>query len=354
MSEPPPNFKDRTCPAPLTQTGRVQLAHGGGGRLSQRLIEGTFFPAFANPALDLAHDGAFVQVGAERLAFTTDGYVVRPLFFPGGNIGSLAVHGTVNDLAMCGATPLCLSAAFVLEEGFPIADLERIVASMGEAARAVGVPIVTGDTKVVDRGKGDGVYVTTSGIGRVLQGVEISPRGARVGDRILVSGTLGDHGIAVLGAREGIAIETGVASDSAPLHTLVSALLSAVGSAVHVLRDPTRGGLASALNEIATSSQVGMRLRERHIPVRAAVRGACELLGLDPLYVANEGKCVVLVAPDAAERALEVLRAQPLGKDAADIGEVTAEPTGRVIVKSSIGSTRVLDMLSGEQLPRIC
>ncbi len=354
MSAPKPNPLDVTCPAPIARHATVQLAHGGGGRLSQRLVEELFLPAFANPALAALHDGALLEVAGARLAFSTDSYVVRPLFFPGGDIGSLAVHGTVNDLSMCGARPLALSAGFILEEGLPLAELERIVASMRAAAAAADVAIVTGDTKVVDRGKGDGVYVNTAGIGLVPAGIEIDPRRAAPGDVVLVSGTLADHGIAVLSVREGLRFETALTSDSAPLNGLVAAVLAAAGAAVHVLRDPTRGGVASALNEIAAAADVGIELDEASLPVREAVRGACELLGFDPLYVANEGKCLALVAPAAAERALAAMRAHPFGRDAAVIGQVVAAPPGRVVLRSRIGAARVVDMLSGEQLPRIC
>ncbi len=351
---PKPNPLDVTCPAPIARHATVQLAHGGGGRLSQQLVEGLFLPAFANPALAALHDGALLDVAGVRLAFSTDSYVVRPLFFPGGDIGSLAVHGTVNDLSMCGARPLVLSAGFILEEGFPMADLERVVASMREAAAAAEVAIVTGDTKVVDRGKGDGVYINTAGIGLMPPGIAIDPRRAAPGDVVLVSGTLADHGIAVLSVREGLRFETALTSDSAPLHGLVAAVLAAAGDDVHVLRDPTRGGVASALNEIATAAGVGIELDEARLPVREAVRGACELLGFDPLYVANEGKCLALVAPGSVDRALEAMRAHPFGRDAAVIGKVVAGPSGRVVLRSRIGSSRIVDMLSGEQLPRIC
>jgi len=353
MSSSKPNPLDLTCPAPIARHATVQLAHGGGGRLSQRLVEELFLPAFANPALAALHDGALLEVAGARLAFSTDSYVVRPLFFPGGDIGSLAVHGTVNDLSMCGARPLALSAGFILEEGFPMADLERVVASMREAAAAAEVAIVTGDTKVVDRGKGDGVYINTAGIGLVPPGITIDPRRAAPGDVVLVSGTLADHGIAVLSVREGLRFETALTSDSAPLHGLVAAVLAA-GADVHVLRDPTRGGVASALNEIAAAAGVGIELDEARLPVREAVRGACELLGFDPLYVANEGKLIAIVAPEQAEPALQALRAHPLGREAAIIGRVSAERPGRVVLRTTLGTRRLLDMLAGEQLPRIC
>ena len=343
-----------TCPIPLTEYPQVLLAHGGGGRLSQMLLERLFAPAFANPALEQRHDGAVIAAGAERLAITTDAFVISPLFFPGGDIGSLAVHGTVNDLAMCGATPLGLAAAFVLEEGLPMEQLWRIVQSMRDAAAAAGVSIVTGDTKVVDRGKGDGVFITTTGIGRVPAGVNISPARARPGDHVLLSGAIAQHGIAILSLREGLEFETTVASDSAALNGLVAAVLAAAGDAVHVLRDPTRGGVSSALNEIAQAAGTGVHLEEAAIPIAEQVRGACEILGLDPLYVANEGKCIAIVAPERADAALAAMRAHRLGRDAARIGEVVADHPGRVFMRSRIGGRRVVDMLSGEQLPRIC
>ncbi len=343
-----------SCPIPINDYPTITLAHGGGGRLSQMLVERMLLPAFNNPQLASLHDGALLEVNGARLAFSTDSFVVSPLFFPGGDIGSLAVHGTVNDLAMCGAQPLALSAGFILEEGLPMEDLWRVVQSMQAAAQQVGVPIVTGDTKVVDRGQGDGIYINTSGIGVIPPGVQIDPRAARPGDLVLLSGALAVHGIAIMSVREGLAFETELRSDSAPLHRMTAAMLAAGGQHVHVLRDPTRGGVASALNEIAKSAQVGMRLHEARIPVPDAVRGACEILGLDPLYVANEGKCLAIVAPEAAEAVLAAMQADPLGREATVIGEVVAEHPGRVMLRSRIGGTRVVDMLSGEQLPRIC
>ncbi|MEN9933594.1 MAG: Hydrogenase expression/formation protein HypE [Chloroflexota bacterium] len=342
------------CPIPISEYPHVTLAHGGGGRLSQMLIERMFLPAFANPALARQHDGATLEVGGAHLAFSTDSFVVSPLFFPGGDIGSLAVHGTVNDLAMCGAQPLALSAALVLEEGLPMDTLWRVVQSMQAAAAAAGVSVVTGDTKVVDRGKGDGIYITTAGIGLVPPGVEIGPERARPGDVVLLSGPIANHGIAIMSLREGLEFETQITSDSAPLYGLVAALLDACGPAVRVLRDPTRGGVASALNEIAQASGTGVRLDETSIPVDEEVRGACEILGLDPLYVANEGKCIAIVAREAAEQALAVWRAHPLGERAAIVGEITADHPRKVFLRSRIGGSRVVDMLSGEQLPRIC
>jgi len=342
------------CPLPLAEYPTVQMAHGGGGRLSQKLIEGLFLPAFANPALASLHDGAVLEIGAERLAFSTDSFVIRPRFFPGGDIGSLAVHGTVNDLAMCGAEPVALSAAFILEEGLPMAELERIVHSFKGAAAEAGVPVVTGDTKVVDRGKGDGLYINTAGLGRVLPGADIHPRRARPGDVVLVSGAIAVHGIAIMAVREGFEFETELESDSAALGGMIRDLLGALGTDVHVLRDPTRGGVASALNEIAAGAGVGILLEERKLPVPEDVRGACEILGLDPLHVANEGKALCFVARERAEEALAVLRHHPRGREAVAVGEVVAEHPGKVFMRSGIGGLRVVEMISGEQLPRIC
>jgi len=343
-----------SCPLPLLDYPTIQMAHGGGGKLTNQLIESLFLPAFANASLSAQHDGAVIELLGGRLAFTTDSYVVRPLFFPGGDIGSMAVHGTVNDLAMCGAQPLALSCGLILEEGLEMETLVRVIGSMQAAARAVGVPIVTGDTKVVDRGKGDGVYVNTAGIGIVPRGIVIDPMRARPGDAVIVSGPIADHGIAILSVREGLEFEIPIVSDSAPLHGLVAALLDRLGADVHVLRDPTRGGVASAVNEIAARAGVGIRLDESALPVNGPVRAACEILGLDPLYVANEGKLLAFVAPETADMALEVLRAHPRGAGAAVIGEVVADGPGRVTLRSSIGGSRIVDLLTGEQLPRIC
>ena len=348
-----PTF-DLQCPIPISAYPTVTMGHGGGGRLTQMLIERMLRPAFGNPALDALHDGARLDVGGARLAFSTDSYVISPLFFPGGDIGSLAIHGTLNDLAMCGARPLALSAALIIEEGLPMATLWRIIQSMRDAAAAAGVPVVTGDTKVVDRGKGDGIFINTSGVGLVAQGIEIDPRRATPGDSVIVSGPIANHGIAIMSVREGLAFETALESDSAALHTIVAGLLDTVGAAVHVLRDPTRGGVASALNEIAQAARVGMQLDEAAIPLDEEVRGACEILGLDPLYVANEGKFLAIVAREATDAALAALRAHPLGARAAIIGHVTSEHPGVVVQRSRIGGSRVVDLLSGEQLPRIC
>jgi len=350
-------FEDLTaglaCPLPIDDDAVVQMAHGGGGRKMAQLIERVFLPAFRSDTLSQLGDGAVLTIGNERLAFTTDTFVVQPPFFPGGDIGSLAVHGTANDLAMCGAEPLGFSVGLVLEEGFPMTDLRRVVASIAAASAQVGAPVITGDTKVVDRGKGDGIYVNTSGIGRVRNGVSVGPERAAPGDVILVSGPVGDHGIAVMAVRNGIALQTELQSDSAPVLPLVQALLDAVPE-TKALRDPTRGGLATALSEIAVASQVGIRIEESAIPVRPEVRGACELLGFDPLYVACEGRFLAIVPPQFGERALAVLRELPAGKDARRIGEVTGTDPGRVLLRTRIGSHRRLERLSGEQLPRIC
>ena len=360
-STPPvasPVKKNYTRPLDIRH-GRIDMGHGAGGKAAAQLIEELFVAALDNPFLRQGDDGAALPLPAfdpagGRLVMATDGHVISPLFFPGGDIGCLAVHGTVNDVAMMGATPLYLSASFIIEEGFPLADLQRIVQSMGNAAREAGVPVVTGDTKVVEKGKGDGVFISTTGVGVLPAGMSISGRNAQVGDVVLLSGTIGDHGVAVLSQRESLAFETTIQSDTAALHTLVADLLATVTGAVHVLRDPTRGGLATTLNEIARQSGVGMRLQEAAIPVKPQVDAACELLGLDPLYVANEGKLVSIVAPEAADALLAALRAHPLGADAARIGVVTADPHHFVQMDTRFGGRRVVDWLSGEQLPRIC
>lgn len=333
--------------------GTVDMSHGSGGKAMAQLVHELFADAFANPLLDQGNDATGFEMEGGRLVVTTDGFVVSPLFFPGGDIGSLAVHGTVNDVAMAGAVPLYLTAGFILEEGFPLADLGRIVASMAAAAREAGVQIVAGDTKVVERGKGDGVFITTTGIGRVPAGVSPSGDRARPGDAILVSGMLGDHGVAIMSTRENLAFEAAVLSDSAALNGLVAAMVAAAPD-VHVLRDPTRGGLATTLNEIAHQSGVGMVLREADIPVRPPVAAACELLGLDPLYVANEGKLIAICAPQDADALLTAMRSHPLGIDAARIGTVVEDPHRFVQMETRFGGKRIVDWLSGEQLPRIC
>lgn len=341
------------CPLPLGAAKTVLLGHGSGGRMTAELLRQYFLPAFSNPALDVLNDQAVLDAQGVRLAFTTDAFVVSPLFFPGGDIGRLAVNGTINDLAMGGAMPLGLSGAFILEEGFPLDNLQRVIASMAEACREAGVWLVTGDTKVVEKGKGDGLFITTSGIGVLSHLLQISANQARPGDHILVSGTLGDHGIAVLSAREGLEFETTLVSDTAPLHTLVQAMLE-VSSEIHCLRDPTRGGLATTLNEIAVSSRVGMVLEEEKIPLREEVRGACEMLGLDPLYSACEGRLVAIVGARDAASILARMQAHPLGRQARLVGRVVAKHPGTVVMRTVIGSERVVDMLSGAQLPRIC
>lgn len=337
--------------------GRIDMTHGAGGRASAQLVDELFASAFDNDYLRQGHDCAVLPFPAGgRLVLATDGHVISPLFFPGGDIGCLCVHGTLNDVAMSGAWPLYLAASFILEEGFPLTDLQRIVASMAAAARDAGVPIVTGDTKVVEKGKGDGVFISTTGAGVVPEGVCIDGRQARVGDAILVSGTLGEHGVAVMSLRESLEFDTEIKSDTAALHTLVQAMLQALPdpATLHVLRDPTRGGLATTLNEIALQSQVGMLIHEAQIPVLAQVEAACELLGLDPLYVANEGKLVALCAPEVAEVLLAVMRSHPLGVDAQCIGTVTHDPHCFVQMATRFGGRRVVDWLTGEQLPRIC
>jgi hydrogenase expression/formation protein HypE len=341
------------CPAPIPTRDTVLLGHGSGGKLSAELLRDIFLPAFANPVLDRLEDQAAISIGGARLAFTTDSFVVKPLFFRGGDIGSLAVHGTVNDLAVGGAHPLYLSAAFILEEGLKMDALRRIVESMTAAARLAGVQIVTGDTKVVERGKGDGVYINTTGIGLMRDGLNLSASGATVGDAVILSGSIGDHGIAILSEREGLELETEVLSDSAALNTLVDAMLDA-SLQIRCMRDPTRGGLASTLNEIAGQSRVGIEIDERAIRVNDAVRGACELLGFDPLYVANEGKLAAIVARQAAGEVVAAMRRHPLGRDAAIVGSVTAAHPGMVTMRTAFGTTRIVDMLAGDQLPRIC
>ena len=342
------------CPIPISDYPNVLLAHGGGGSLSQMLIEGMFAPTFANAWLDPLHDGAVIDVDAGRLAVSTDSFVISPMFFPGGDIGSLAVHGTVNDVAMCGARPLAITVGMVIEEGLPMQDLWRIVLSIKEAADEAGIAVATGDTKVVDRGKGDGIFINTTGFGMVPEGIDIRPERIAPGDKIIVSGTIADHGIAIMSVREGLEFETALESDSASLGSLVEAILGAGGDDVHVLRDPTRGGVASATNEIAQAGRAGIRLHESSLPMQDQVRAACEILGFDPLYVANEGKLLAVVAADVADQVLAAMRSHPHGSNAAVIGEVVDDHPGRVFLTSRIGGNRVVDMISGEQLPRIC
>jgi len=334
--------------------GLVDLSHGAGGRASAQLIDEIFRAAFDNPLLNQGNDQAAFDVPAGRMVMSTDGYVIWPLFFPGGDIGSLAVHGTINDLAMAGARPLHLAASYILEEGFPLADLQRIAISMGRAASYAGVAIVTGDTKVVERGKADGVFITTTGLGLVPVGVDLSGDRARPGDRVILSGSIGDHGVAVMSKRSSLGFETEILSDSAALHGLVAAMVAAAGPSLRLLRDPTRGGLATTLNEIAQQSQCGFLIEESSIPVRPEVAAACELLGLDPLYVANEGKLVAVVEANATDTLLTVMRAHPLGREASIIGRVTADDQSFVQMTTSFGGGRIVDWLAGEQLPRIC
>ena len=342
-----------SCPIPRTEYPHVLLAHGGGGKLTSQLIEKIFAPAFANPFLATQHDGAVVDLGGVKLALSTDSYVVHPLFFPGGDIGALAINGTVNDLAMCGARPLYLSCGFIIEEGLPMETLWQVVQSMQRAAQAARVQLVTGDTKVVDRGKGDGVFINTAGVGQVEGDRTIGPGQVQPGDAVLLSGDIGRHGMAIMTAREGLAFERPIESDCAAIAGLVLELLDA-GIAIHCLRDLTRGGLASALVEIAETAGLQIDIEEAGIPVQEEVRGACEVLGLDPLYVANEGRFVAFVAPRDAEEALARMRAHPLGEGARNIGRVVEETSGLVTLKSVIGASRIVDRLSGEQLPRIC
>lgn len=343
-----------SCPLPALEHKQIVLGHGSGGKLTAELIERLFLPAFANPVLDKLDDQAVLDIKGSRLAFTTDSFVVSPIFFPGGDIGRLAINGTVNDLAMSGARPLYLSAAFILEEGLACDDLRRIVESMRDAAAIADVQLVTGDTKVVNRGKGDKVFITTTGIGIIEGPVNISADRARPGDKVLLSGHVGDHGMAVLSQRENLEFEGAIISDCAALHELVSVMMEGDAGSIHCMRDPTRGGVATTLNEIAARSGIGIKMNENSIPVRDTVRGACEILGLDPLYVANEGKLVAMVAPEAAKQMLERMKKHPLGADAVIIGEVVAEHPGMVLMKTEVGGTRVVDLMFGEPLPRIC
>src|SRR6266496_1214720 len=353
-----------SCPTPLTTRDRVLLGHGSGGKLSAELVRDIFLPAFSNPALAQLNDQAVVSINGARVAITTDTFIVKPLFFPGGDIGSLAVHGTINDLAMGGAQPLFLSVAFILEEGFSMDLLQRIVNSLKRAAEDAGVQIVTGDTKVVEKGKGDGLFINTTGIGVVPEGLELSANRAHPGDKVVLNGSIGDHGIAILAQREGLEFESTIESDSAALHTLVAEMLrlephlsqnrGEVGHPIRCMRDPTRGGVSSALNEIAEQSRVGIELDEQTILVREEVKGACEMLGLDPLYVANEGKLIAIVEPSAADALVGVMRKHPMGQDARIIGTVGERNPGMVTMRTGLGTTRIVDMLAGDQLPRIC
>ena len=351
--EVPADLLGAVCPVPIFNHKQIVLGHGSGGKLTSELIQKVFLPAFSNDYLSRLDDQAVLQLDGSRVAFTTDAFVVTPIFFPGGDIGSLAIHGTVNDLAMSGAKPLYIAAAFILEEGLATEELCRVVRSMSEAAKEAGVLLVTGDTKVVNRGKGDKLFITTTGLGMVDNSVRISADRARPGDKILLSGTIGDHGMAIMSQRENLEFEGTIESDTASLHTLVADMLRA-GVEIHCLRDPTRGGVATTLNEIAASSRAGMVIDERRIPVRETVKGACEILGLDPLYVANEGKLLAIVKSDSAALALQAMRKHPLGGDAQVIGEVVSAHPGMVLMKTAIGGTRVVDVMFGEQLPRIC
>lgn len=348
-----------SCPIPIFQHKEIVLGHGSGGKLTSDLIDKVFLPAFKNPILDKLDDQAVLTINGTRLAFTTDSFVVTPIFFPGGDIGRIAVNGTVNDLAMSGARPLYLSAAFILEEGLPSEDLQRVVESMRSAAEEAGVQLVTGDTKVVNRGKGDQVFITTTGIGVIEGDLHISADRAQPGDKIILSGYIGDHGMAIMSQRENLEFEGVIESDCASLNGLVASMVKTPSSNdsldfLHCLRDPTRGGVATTLNEIAKRAEVGMLLREQSIPVRETVKGACEVMGLDALYVANEGKLIAVVAPEMADPLLRQMRQHPLGKDAAIIGEVITDHPGMVLMKTEVGGTRVLDVMFGEQLPRIC
>ncbi len=349
-----PDFSNWSCPLPLADYPTIVMGHGGGGKLGAELVEHLFLPAFRNPALENLGDAAVLDLGGARLALSTDSFVVQPLFFPGGSIGELAVNGTVNDLAVSGALPRTLSAGFILEEGFPLAQLAAIVNAMVTAAANAGVQIVTGDTKVVEHGHGDGCYINTAGVGVMREGVQVAPYRVRPGDVVIVSGTIGDHGMAIMSVREGLEFESPIRSDCAALNGMIGAALDAVGGAMRAMRDPTRGGLASTLSEIAQASQVGMLIDEARVPVRPEVQSACELLGLDPVYVANEGKAVFFVAPEAADTVLDTLRAHPLGRDAARIGQATGEHKGMLVARTVMGASRVIPMQIGEQLPRIC
>ena len=355
MTDETINIEGAVCAPPLPHNEQIVMGHGAGGRMSHQLIEKAFVPAFQNPALQQGDDAALVTPDGlrQKLSISTDSHVVWPLFFPGGDIGRLAVCGTVNDVAMLGAKPLYLTAGFILEEGLQMDTLKCVIESMRQAAEEAGVQIVAGDTKVVQKGKADGLYITTAGVGVVREGVNVSGANAKPGDVVILSGSIGDHGIAVLGARGELGFESSLQSDVAPLNHLIAAMLDASPN-VHVLRDPTRGGLATTLNEIAGQSGVGIILHEESIPVHAEVNAACEMLGFDPLYVANEGKLIAIVAREDAEKVLSAMKQTRYGEGAVVIGEVAAEPRGRILLKTALGSTRVVDMLAGEMLPRIC
>ncbi|HTP00458.1 MAG TPA: hydrogenase expression/formation protein HypE [Anaerolineales bacterium] len=348
-----PNFEGWTCPVPLKNYPTIVMGHGAGGKMMNDLIRHLFAAEFNNDLLGQMADATVIQPEAGRLAFSTDSFVVSPLFFPGGDIGELAVNGTVNDLAMSGAMPLFLSAGFILEEGLPMETLGRLCASMARACKAAGVQIATGDTKVVNKGHGDGVYINTSGIGRIPEGVQVGPTLARPGDAVLVSGTMGDHGIAIMSVREGLNFQTQIQSDTAPLHGLVAAMLDQTQD-IHCLRDATRGGLAAVLNELAQASNVGIEFDETKVPVRPEVTAACEMLGLDPLFIANEGKLVAMLPEQYAESILDVMHQKPYGTDAKIIGRVVEQHRGMVVARTSIGGSRVVDLPAGELLPRIC
>lgn len=346
------NF-ELNCPIPISEYPVITMAHGSGGRLSRQLIDRMFVPTFSSEQLDAGHDGAVIPSAEGNLAITTDSFVVKPVFFPGGNIGDLAINGTVNDIACCGASPEYLSVGMILEEGLPMEELWQIVLTMKEAADRAGVRIVTGDTKVVDHGSGDKIFINTTGVGRVREGVRIDPSGCKPGDVVIISGHIGDHGVAIMSAREGLRFSTTIESDSAPLNGLVDAILDESLN-ISVLRDPTRGGVATTLNEISRSSGVGMVLDEHSMPVRDEVRGACEVLGLDPLYIANEGKLLVIVPGQESEKILQAMKGHPMGTHSAIIGKLTEDHPSVVRMTTSIGSSRIIDMLTGEQLPRIC
>ncbi|MDX2442993.1 MAG: hydrogenase expression/formation protein HypE [Bacteroidales bacterium] len=341
-----------SCPVPITNYDQVTMAHGGGGSLSNQLIEKMFLPELSNPLLNEGHDGAIFDLPG-KLAFSTDSFVVNPIFFPGGDIGDLAVNGTVNDLVCCGAVPRYLSLGMIIEEGFSMEELWQIVQSIGKAAKIAGVQVVTGDTKVVDKGKGDKIFINTSGIGHIPANINIGPKRAQAGDVVIINGKIAEHGVAIMSSREGLEFETSIISDTMPLNDLMNEVYS-VTREVHVLRDPTRGGISSALNEIAKTANVGIEINEKDIPISEQVKGACEILGLDPLYIANEGKILIIVPEEYSEQILETMRRHPAGRDSSIIGSVSSEMKRMVRMKTSIGSTRIVDMISGEQLPRIC